>query len=236
MLLQSVPGLACDKNIFATMVRLYTGDDALADRVRDAGITPWTLCQAVPLVDADGAALLRTHKSLLCAAAGVPALPHRAPLAPAECDESPAVVSGLRPASYLRGKRLRVSRTSAVPHFRRISDECVACNGCAAAMTVHTDGELAARAFAPAWHELHWKTFLCERCIERARTVDTARADVCRSCYGARGAVATEIPLRYARADDAAQPRMLPLCAACAVEPCVRAQIGTVRFDGAVTT
>lgn len=237
MMLQSVPGLSCDKNVFAALVRLYSGDDALADRVHAAGITPWTLCQAAPLVDAAGAALLHSHKPLLCAAAGVPCLEHRVPSTVVELGEPPAIaVPGLRPASYLRGKRLRVSRTSAVPHFRRVADDCVGCNGCAATMTVRTDAALAALAFAPAWHELHWKTFLCEPCTDRARIVDTASADVCRSCYGARGPIVHRVPLRYARVDDANRPRMLALCAACAAEPHIRAQIVTVRFDGAETT
>jgi len=227
MALRVTPGLACDGDGFASLVRLYTGDNILADRVRAAKITPLILCQPLPQLDADAAALLRTHKPLLCEAAGVPCLPHCVPPA-LEPAPPPAAARGLRPATYLHGKRLRVSRRAKLPHFRRLSDDCVACNGCGAAMKVRSDAELAGLAFGPAWHELHWKTFLCRECHDRARIVIAAKTDACHSCYGRRSGPITHIPLRYARADNATQPRVLTLCATCVTEN--SAQLATVRY------
>jgi hypothetical protein len=228
--MQVVPGLSCDKHTFSALVRLYTGDDQLADRVRDANLTPWTLCQAAPFVDGDGAQLLLAHKPLLCTVAGVPARTHWTAPAPADETADALPPPALRPATHLRSKRLRVSLRSQTPHFQRIDATRIACNGCATAIHVPTDAALVQHVFMPAWHELHWKTFLCERCQARARLVDSASMDVCRNCYGASPAATARTALCYARSDDPTRPRDIVLCSSCTAKPVVRAQLATVRL------
>jgi hypothetical protein len=227
---QVTPGLRCDGNALAELVRLYTNDHALADRIRAANVTPWTLCQALPLLlDDDDAALLHEHKATMCRAAGLTQQPHCVPAAPADAAAPPPEVPRLRPARFLRGKRLRVSLAAATPHFCRTADGRVACNRCERGIAVHNDAQLAALVYASAWHELHWKAFLCEACTDCVRHMPTQQ-QLCHVCFGAREAPVRCVPLRYARADDATQPRMLPLCSTCAAKPPVRAQLATVRI------
>ena len=222
------PGLRADGNQLAELVRLYTGDNALADRIRAANVTPWTLCQAMPLLCSDeDAALLREHKATMCRAVGLTQQPHCTPAAPEPAAPTPQEQPRLRPARFLRGKRLRVSRAAVTPHFCRTPDGRVQCNRCERGIDVQNDTQLAALVYASAWHELHWKAFLCESCTDRVRHMDTRQ--LCHSCFGAREAPVRWVPLRYARADDASQPRMLPLCSACDALPPVRAQLATVR-------
>lgn len=228
-----VPGLLCNEDTFSSLVLLYTGDEQLAARVRDAKLTPWTLCQAAPFVDGDSATLLTTHKPLLCSIAGVPERPHWT--APRVDEPEPPATPALWPAARLRNKRLRVSLRSRAPPFRRIDDGHIACNGCGTSIRVATDAALIQQIFMPAWHELHWKTFLCEQCTARARVVSAAGTDVCRNCYGATAGETIRIPLCYARSDDPRRPRDIVLCKPCAAEPTVRAQLATVRMPTSVS-
>lgn len=228
-LLRVAPGLHSSGNQLADLVQLYSGDVELADRVLRAGITPWTLCQAVPFVENDGDKLLLAHKQLLCSLAGLPQRAHlTAPATEPAPVAEPVPLPALRSTRYLRGKRLRISLLSAKPQFGTADDGRIQCNRCLAPIDVETDAQLAALVHRSTWHELHWKTFFCTACRERARCVDTARTAVCRSCYGANGL--QWIPLRFARADDPTQPRMLPLCTACLERPPVRSQLATVRL------
>lgn len=227
-----VPGLRCDGNQLAELVRLYSGDNALADRIRAAGITAWTLCQAVPFVADDARQLLAAHKPLLCTVAGLPHRPHLTPAPPAAAAETtpPPLPTALRPAKCLRGKRLRISLQSAKPQFCRTADGRVQCNRCDGPVAAATDAQLADAVHRGTWHELHWKTFMCAPCHAQVRPIDAARTAVCRSCYGAHAAPLHWTPLHFARADDATQPRMLALCATCMERAPIRGQLATVRL------
>jgi len=220
--------------LLAVVVYAHTGDTKLAQRIIDIELQPAALVQADPCLSDEARALIAEHRATLCAALGLPNVKRKfsEPDAAAPRKAIPESQNHhhgrtLHKASYLTGSRLRVSLNNASPHFWSDHSGAVICNGCRQRLRVHSDEDLRARLYAPAWSAMRWKTFLCDSCRERAMLVDDDIA--CFSCWRPSQEL-EHIPLRYAEIDNPDQPRQLPLCAECKRDS--HTQLTTVVWTG----
>jgi len=109
-------------------------------------------------------------------------------------------------------QRLRVGLETKSAPFQRVGADAIRCNGraCAAVITTRTDDELEAAMYAPVWHAMHWKTYLCTTCQRRAahNSLALARGEYCVSCQDARCGVVVALPLN----GGAATVHLCPQC------------------------